>query len=99
MAEDTRDEVARGFNVLLAQVDGAPLAIPFAFLLAIPVFRSGAVYQVPARLRYRVRDAGVTWSFNLYRPERCLDDAFREACERAQKETSLSLFLGSPEEA
>lgn len=76
---------------------GAPLKVPSAFLIAIPVFRGGAAYQIPVRLRYRLQGAEIAWFFEMYRPELVFDHAFREACETAQKETGLPLFLGSPE--
>lgn len=76
---------------------GQPLKVPGAFLLALSVFRSGELYQVAARLRYRVREAAITWSYELYRIDRIFDDAFKEACDRARDETELPLFVGSPE--
>lgn len=76
---------------------GKPLSVPGAFMLVIPVFQGDALYQVPVRLRYRVREAQVTWAVALYRPERFFDDAFKLACEKANKATSLPLFMGQPE--
>jgi len=76
---------------------GAPLKVPSAFLLAIPVFKLGALYQVPVRLRYRVRDAKVVWFYELYRIDRIFDHAFKEACDAARVQTELPLFIGSPE--
>lgn len=75
---------------------GAPLKVPAAFLIAIPVFKSGARYQIPVRLRYRV-GGGITWSVELYRPEIVFDDAIREACKVAVEATELPLFFGTPE--
>lgn len=76
---------------------GAPLEVPGAFLLQIPVFRRGAAYQIAARLRYRVREGKVTWWFDLFRTSETFDHAFGEACERATKETEVPLFYGTPE--
>lgn len=76
---------------------GAPLRVPSAFLLAIPVFRGGARYQIPARLRHRVKEGSVTWFFELYRTDVVFDHAFKEACERAHKETERPLLYGTPE--
>ena len=76
---------------------GAALAVPGAFLIGIPVFKSGAVYQIPVRLRYRVREGKISWRFELYRTDRVFDDAFGEAARKAQIETSLPLFFGKPE--
>lgn len=76
---------------------GAPLAVPGAFLIAIPVFKAGEIYQVPVRLRYRVREGTITWRFELYRTDKVFADAFGEAAKRAQSETDLPLFFGMPE--
>lgn len=77
--------------------DGAPLKVPGAFLLAIPVYKAGALYQVPARLRYRVSGGSVAWSVDLWGADRVFDHAFREACSAAEERTGLPLFVGSPE--
>jgi len=76
---------------------GAALKVPSAFVLAIPVFRNGELYQIPVRLRYRLRDGKVSWLFELYQPEKYFDDAFQGACAAAQKATELPLFQRSPE--
>ncbi len=83
-----------------AHTDGAgvTLKIPGAFLIAIPVFRNGDCYQLGVKLRYRVSNGVVLWSFAIHRADACFDDAFRESCDRAAKETELPIFIGSPEE-
>lgn len=76
---------------------GGPLEVPGAFLVQVPVFRGDPVYQLAARLRYRVREGKVTWWFDLYRAAETLDHAFGEACKRAEKDTEVPLFMGTPE--
>lgn len=76
---------------------GAPLQIPGAFVLAIPVFQLGEIWQVPVRLRYRVTNGQITWSFDLYRADRILSVAFDGACEAVENETGLPVFRGTPE--
>lgn len=76
---------------------GAPLKVPGAFLLALPVFRGGALYQVPTRLRYAVEGGSITWRFQMFREDAVFDHAIDEACSAAQKETALPLFAGQPE--
>ena len=80
-----------------ADANGAPLVVPSAFLLGIPVFRGGELYQIPVRLRYRVREGGIHWSFDLYRWDLIFDHAFDAACTRVASETKLPVFRGSPE--
>jgi uncharacterized protein YfdQ (DUF2303 family) len=77
---------------------GAPLTIPGAFVIQVPVFKNGAPYQIPARLRYRVSGGAIAWWFDLYRTDRVFDHAFEEACGTAKSSTSLPLFKGTPEQ-
>lgn len=77
--------------------ENGPLKLPGGFLLSLPVFRGGAPYQIPVRLRYRHRDGQVFWRFVLNRIDRVWDHAMNEACVRAQTETKLPLFYGTPE--
>ena len=76
---------------------GAPVKMPGAVLLGIQVFREGPLYQVPARLRYRVAGPVVAFRFDLFRTEVIFDHAFRESCDLAAKETGLPLFYGAAE--
>lgn len=76
---------------------GGALKVPGAFLIAIPVFQFGPLYQVAARLRYRVATGNIVWFFELHRPDRIFDHAFKEACDQAKSKTSLPLLIGSPE--
>ncbi len=76
---------------------GTPLRVPQAFLVMIPVFKGGTLYQVLARLRYRLTEGRVVWSYALHQADRCADDARKEAREKAHEETKLPLFMGMPE--
>lgn len=78
--------------------NGAPLKVPGAFLIGIPVFRSDARYQVCVRLRYRKREGGaLVWVLDLWRHEEVFDHAILQACEFVKKETGLPLLVGTPE--
>ena len=75
---------------------GAPLKVPGAFLLGLPVFRNGELYQIPARLRYRVSGT-ITWSYELHRASAIMDDALNAACVEVGKECGIDVFEGTPE--
>ncbi len=90
-------EVSMQFTTTHVDEQGAPLKVPGAMLLAIPVFRNGAIYQVPARIRYRQREGRISWFYELHGVDRVIDHAVKEACDLAVKETALPLFFGSPE--
>ena len=76
---------------------GASLKIPKAFLISLPVFAEDAPYQVLVRMRYRVKDGGVTWSLTPHDLPRILTHAFTIAAKGASEATGLPLFFGLPE--
>lgn len=76
---------------------GAPLKVPGAFLIGIPVFRSGERYQLAARLRYRIKEGALVWLYELAQVELLFDAAFEGACEEVKSGTGLPLFHGLPE--
>lgn len=78
--------------------EGAPIRVPNAFLIAIPVILGGPAYQMLARLRYRIREGKVTWWYDLHRTDLAFDAAIKEICARVATETERPVFLGSPEE-
>lgn len=76
---------------------GAPLAIPKLFIVTIPVFARGDLYRIAARLRYRVSQGRVSFSYDLWGVDRVFEQAFVEACSKAQDETGLPLLYGTAE--
>ncbi len=90
-------EVAFSFASQHADHQGQPLKVPAAFLIGLPVFKRGDVFQLAARLRYRVKDGGVTWWYELARVDVVFDTAVEEAAKKAQESTGLPLFFGTPE--
>lgn len=79
------------------QYGATKIKIPTGFVLAIPVFRGGPLYQLPVRLRYRVSGPTVKWIVQIARGEAAFRDAFRESCEEARTKTGLPLFYGRPD--
>jgi hypothetical protein len=77
--------------------EGAPIRLPNLIIIAIPVFRGGAPYRMPVRFRYRKQGSEVKFILSVYNPHKVFEAAFREALDRAEAETGLPLFLGSPE--
>ncbi len=67
-------------------------------MICVPVFaRSPVFYQILARFRYRKSGTGLTFWFELWRPDLVFEQAFSEACDRASAETKLPIFIGAPE--
>lgn len=76
---------------------GAPLKVPAAFLLGLPIFKNGQAFQVACRLRYRVKEGVVTWWYEMHRADRAFDVAVEDAARQAAESTGLPLFFGTPE--
>lgn len=86
----TAAEQDRGISVAIK--------VPSSFLLGIPVFVGGALYELPVRLRYRAQGgSGVSWTWTLHRAAGAIDHAFREAAAQVATETGLPVFFGTPE--
>jgi hypothetical protein len=76
--------------------NGVAVTVPAVFLIAVPVFAlSTTVYRLPVRLRYRATPGGVLWIPTLWRADETLDQAIRDAAEKARTDTSLPLFYGA----
>ena len=79
--------------------NGAPLRVPAAFHLMIPVFRGGPLYSIPVRLRYRTQGSTVFFFFEMHnRADTFFDDAVKDTVERVRRPQSTAA-LATPEAA
>ena len=76
---------------------GAPIKVPGAFVIAIPVFRSSDRFEVGVRLRYRLREGAILWTYDLARLSTIFDTAFDDACNEVGAKTGLPVLRGLPE--
>jgi len=76
---------------------GGPITTPNLFFLNIPVFTGGDAYQVGMRLRYRLAQGKLQWSYHLYRADQVFDDAFKGIVDKARTECDLAVYTGEPE--
>ena len=90
-------EVEVMFKSTHSTADGAPLVVPSAFVVGIPVFHRGPSYRMVIRLLYRMAGPSVTWTVKRYRPDLIFDHAFEEACTAIREKTGLPLLRGKPE--
>jgi uncharacterized protein YfdQ (DUF2303 family) len=90
-------EVTVQFAENQAGEDGGPLTTPTLFFITIPVFYAGAPYQIPVRIRYRIRGGALIWSLHLYRHDRVFEDAFAGVLKQVREATDIPVLLGSPE--
>lgn len=80
-----------------AKMGDTTISVPTMFFIAIPVFRNGQFYRLPARLRYRKTSSGLSFWFDLHRPDRAFDNAFHEAVTSVAGQTEAQIFYGYPE--
>lgn len=75
---------------------GGSVQIPESFTLGIKPFEGSDAYQLDARFRYRIEGGGALalW-YDLLRPERVLEDAFREAQKKIDDAIDAPVFAGS----
>lgn len=66
------------------------------FAIGIPVFRNGDAYRVDARLRYRVRDAKLTFTYELNRFDKVLEAAANGVIATIREKTGNPFFFGDP---
>lgn len=80
-AEDTQQQVAAG-----------ALALPSTFEITIPVFKGGAPYVIAANLRYRCNASGLSLWYELVRPHKSLEHAFKAVSQEIADGTSVPMF-------
>jgi uncharacterized protein YfdQ (DUF2303 family) len=76
---------------------GNKVAMPSQITLEIPVFENGQPSPVEARIKYRIKDGNLTIWYELVRPHKVLEAAFRSIWSQIEEQTSTTILLGSPE--
>ncbi|SRR6266702_2968734 len=76
---------------------GNKIAMPSQITLEIPVFENGQPLPVDARIKYRVKDGNLTIWYELVRPHKVLEAAFRSIWSQIEEQTQTTILLGSPE--
>jgi uncharacterized protein YfdQ (DUF2303 family) len=61
----------------------------------IPLFHNGQGYKLDARLRYRLTEGKVHFTYKLLEIDRAIEQAFDEVVERVRAVTSLSVLMGA----
>lgn len=76
---------------------GNKIAMPSQITLSIPVFENGSPYAIDARIKYRVKDGTLKIWYELVRPHKVLEVAFRAIWSQIEQQTEQTILLGSPE--
>lgn len=64
--------------------------------IGIPVFWGGPAYRIDARLRYRVRESGLKFWYELIREDKVMEDATKTMIDQIKADTGVPLFFGRP---
>lgn len=84
------------FEEVHKDTGGAPLKVPGAFAIAVPVFRGGDLYRIPVRLKYRVSGGRVLWSLQPYRMDQVFENAIEGAAQYLREKTAVTVLRGAP---
>ncbi|WP_182421999.1 DUF2303 family protein [Aureimonas sp. ME7] len=77
--------------------DGAPISVPGAFALQIPLFYNEEPITIPVRLRYRIVGGSLMWIYKLFRVDRTVAEAVTLAKREVAERTGLAVYEGAPE--
>lgn len=77
-----------------AEQKGA-VKLPSSVFLNIAPFRSAPYQQVEAKLRWRFRDGSVAFGFEIVRPDRIAEAAFREVLDKIEQGTGFKPYLNA----
>lgn len=75
---------------------GKPLKVPGLFLLTLPVFRDGTLYQVPVRLRYRHKEGVLSWTLEPWRLSAVKRDAIGDIGKTLKAAQICPVYFGEP---
>lgn len=76
---------------------GGTVQLPEQIVLSIPVFENEEPSELHARLRYRVKEGVLSIWYELVRPHKVLEAAFRATWARIREEAGATILLGTPE--
>ena len=63
--------------------------------IGIPVFWNSSAYRIDARVRYRVKDAKLTFWYELIRFDKVFEDAIKTMIIEIKEKTGVHLYIGS----
>jgi uncharacterized protein YfdQ (DUF2303 family) len=78
------------------EMKGGAMKVPDGFTLKLPVFLGGPVYQLDARLRYRIDDGKLQIWYDLHRPHKVVEAATQAVTQSIRKGIGDDpMFLGA----
>lgn len=87
-----------GNGTLINKIDNEPhsTVIHRAFVLGIPVFEGGELYQVEARVRFALVEGRPLFSYTMHRRKEIERDAFSDVRTKVAEATGVPMLAGTP---
>lgn len=70
------------------------MTIPREFVLGLRIFKNGPGYKIKARLKYRLGGGAVKFWYEMDRPERAVEDAFKGYIDTVREKSGYTVLLG-----
>lgn len=93
--QDGQTQLAYTENIEARAGAGGALTIPKEFTLGLRLFKNGAGYKLRARLKYRLNSGSVKFWYELDRPERSVEDAFKGYVDEVREKGGYAVLLGA----
>lgn len=91
------NQIVEGSN---AVGQGGIMKVPTKFTISVPVFRTSdpeaKTYSCEANFRYRLRGSSISIWYELIRPSKVIDAAFRDLWDSIAKELNVPVLFGEP---
>lgn len=87
----------RSLVITEGQDAGTMTTLPEAFVISLPVYRSGAVWGLEVRVSFRIVDKHPMFKLQIHRRAEIAREAFQAMRLQVETATELPVFAGSPE--
>ena len=73
---------------------GEKVKVPNMFLIVIPILKGGKSYQLPCRLRHRLKNGQIIWWYEVIDLDKAIAAAIDEELNKIKEDISLPVFYG-----
>ncbi len=87
-------EATINFTSEHTDISGQSVKVPNMFVIVIPVLEGGKAYQLPCRLRYRLKDGSVRWWYEVINLDKAIELAIDEELKTIKESVDLPVFYG-----
>ena len=73
---------------------GEKVKVPNMFLIVIPILKGGKSYQLPCRLRHRLKNGQIIWWYEVIDLDKAIAAAIDEELNKIKEDIALLVFYG-----